>query len=70
MSSTVQSASSSPQIVRSPGMYYGDEVDKADQHIYSATVIPYRGAWLEYETDLNNVFYVRIDKTARFPSRA
>ena len=36
------------QIVRSPGMYYGDEVDKADQHIYSATVIPYRGAWLEY----------------------
>ena len=39
------------QIVRSPGMYYGDEVDKADQHIYSATVIPYRGAWLEYETD-------------------
>ena len=42
------------QIVRSPGMYYGDTVDKADQHIYSATVIPYRGAWLEYETDLQN----------------
>ena len=55
------------QIVRSPGMFYGDEVDKADQHIYSATVIPYRGAWLEYETDLNNVFYVRIDKNRKIP---
>ena len=55
------------QIVRSPGMYYGDEVDKADQHIYTATVIPYRGAWLEYETDLNNVFYVRIDKNRKLP---
>ena len=55
------------QIVRSPGMYYGDEVDKADQHIYSATVIPYRGAWLEYETDLSNVFYVRIDKNRKIP---
>ena len=55
------------QIVRSPGMYYGDEVDKADQHIYSATVIPYRGAWLEYETDLNNVFFVRIDKNRKLP---
>ena len=49
------------QIVRSPGMYFGDAVDKAEQHIYSATVIPYRGAWLEYETDLQNTFYVRID---------
>ncbi len=39
------------QIVRSPGVYFGDEVDKTDQHIYTATVIPYRGAWLEYETD-------------------
>ena len=55
------------QIVRSPGMYYGDEVDKADQHIYTATVIPYRGAWLEYETDLNGVFYVRIDKNRKIP---
>ena len=55
------------QIVRSPGMYYGDEVDKADQHIYSATVIPYRGAWLEYETDLQDVFYVRIDKNRKLP---
>ena len=55
------------QIVRSPGMYYGDEVDKADQHTYTATVIPYRGAWLEYETDLNDVFYVRIDKNRKIP---
>ena len=50
------------QIVRSPGMYYGHEVDKADQHTYTTTVIPYRGAWLEYETDNQGVFYVRIDK--------
>ena len=55
------------QIVRSPGMYYGDTVDKAEQHTYTATVIPYRGAWLEYETDLNNVFYVRIDKNRKIP---
>ena len=44
------------QIVRSPGMYYGHEVDKADQHTYTTTVIPYRGAWLEYETDNQGVF--------------
>ena len=55
------------QIVRSPGMYFGDTVDKADQHIYTATVIPYRGAWLEYETDLQDVFYVRIDKNRKLP---
>ena len=55
------------QIVRSPGMYYGDEVDKADQHTYTATVIPYRGAWLEYETDNSNVFWVRIDKNRKLP---
>ena len=55
------------QIVRSPGMYYGDTVDKADQHIYTSTVIPYRGAWLEYETDLQNCFYVRIDKNRKLP---
>ena len=55
------------QIVRSPGMYYGDEVDKADQHSYTAQVIPYRGAWLEYETDVQNVFYVRIDKNRKLP---
>ena len=55
------------QIVRSPGMYYGHEVDKADQHTYTATVIPYRGAWLEYETDNNDVFWVRIDKNRKLP---
>ena len=55
------------QIVRSPGMYYGHEVDKADQHTYTATVIPYRGAWLEYETDPTDMFYVRIDKNRKIP---
>ncbi|MCD7859766.1 MAG: DNA-directed RNA polymerase subunit beta [Firmicutes bacterium] len=55
------------QIVRSPGMYYGHTVDKADQHTYTATVIPYRGAWLEYETDVSNVFWVRIDKNRKLP---
>ena len=55
------------QIVRSPGVYFGDEVDKTDQHIYSATVSPYRGAWLEYEPDFNNVFWVRIDKNRKLP---
>ena len=55
------------QIVRSPGVYFGDEVDKTDQQIYSATVSPYRGAWLEYETDFNNVFWVRIDKNRKLP---
>ena len=55
------------QIVRSPGMYYGHEVDKADQHTYTATVIPYRGAWLEYETDTSGVFWVRIDKNRKLP---
>ncbi len=55
------------QIVRSPGMYYTHEVDKADQHTYTATVIPYRGAWLEYETDNSDVFWVRIDKNRKLP---
>jgi DNA-directed RNA polymerase beta subunit len=48
-------------------MYYTHDVDKAEQHTYTATVIPYRGAWLEYETDLNNVFWVRIDKNRKLP---
>ncbi|MBS5703832.1 MAG: DNA-directed RNA polymerase subunit beta [Butyricicoccus pullicaecorum] len=55
------------QIVRSPGVYYGRELDKTDKAILSATVIPYRGAWLEYETDMNDVFYVRIDKNRKIP---
>ena len=55
------------QIVRSPGMYYADTKDKADNHTFGTTVIPYRGAWLEYETDLSDVFYVRIDKNRKLP---
>ena len=55
------------QIVRSPGMYYDATMDKAGNKLLSATVIPYRGAWLEYETDANNLFYVRIDKTRKLP---
>ena len=55
------------QLVRSPGMYYGDTVDKTGKHNYTATVIPYRGAWLEYETDAAGVFYVKIDKNRKIP---
>jgi DNA-directed RNA polymerase subunit beta len=56
------------QIVRSPGVYYGKENDlKTDLPILSATVIPYRGAWLEYETDASEVFWVRIDKNRKLP---
>ena len=55
------------QLVRSPGVYYGDETDKQGKRTYTATVIPYRGAWLEYETDGYDVFYVKIDKTRRLP---
>ncbi|MGI6498899.1 MAG: DNA-directed RNA polymerase subunit beta [Oscillospiraceae bacterium] len=55
------------QIVRSPGIYYDKKADKVDNMIYSATAIPYRGAWLEYETDLSDVFYVRIDKNRKIP---
>ena len=55
------------QLVRSPGVYYGREYDKTDKLLLSATVIPYRGAWLEYETDANDVFYVRIDKNRKIP---
>ena len=55
------------QIVRSPGMYYTRTADKADNLTYTTTVIPYRGAWLEYETDLSDLFYVRIDKNRKLP---
>ena len=55
------------QLVRSPGIYYGNEVDKQGNHVYTATVIPYRGAWLEYETDTSGIFYVKIDKTKKLP---
>ena len=55
------------QITRSPGIYYDSSIDKSGKKLYSATVIPYRGAWLEYETDANDVFYVRIDKNRKLP---
>ena len=55
------------QIIRSPGMYYASEMDKTGKRTYTAQVIPYRGAWLEYETDINDVFYVRIDKNRKLP---
>ncbi len=55
------------QIVRSPGVYYARNADKADNITFAATVIPYRGAWLEYETDLSDIFYVRIDKNRKLP---
>ena len=55
------------QIVRSPGMYYDYSIDKTGIHNYTAQVIPYRGAWLEYETDASNAFYVHIDKNRKMP---
>ncbi|OAA85534.1 DNA-directed RNA polymerase subunit beta [Clostridium ljungdahlii] len=55
------------QLVRSPGVYYDLSVDKTGKNLFSSTVIPNRGAWLEYETDSNNVIYVRIDKTRKLP---
>ena len=55
------------QLVRSPGVYYGVSRDKAGKELFSTTVIPNRGAWLEYETDSNDVFYVRIDKNRKLP---
>ena len=55
------------QLVRSPGIYYGISHDKLGKSLYSCTVIPNRGAWLEYETDSNDVFYVRVDRTRKVP---
>ena len=55
------------QLVRSPGIYYGITHDKIGKKLYSCTVIPNRGAWLEYETDSNDVFYVRVDRTRKVP---
>ncbi len=55
------------QLVRSPGIYYGITRDKVGKTLYSCTVIPNRGAWLEYETDSNDVFYVRVDRTRKVP---
>ncbi len=55
------------QLVRSPGIYYGIDKDKFGKKLYSCTVIPNRGAWLEYETDANDIFYVRVDRTRKVP---
>ena len=55
------------QLVRSPGIYYGIDHDKTGKKLYSCTVIPNRGAWLEYETDSNDVFFVRVDRTRKVP---
>ena len=55
------------QLVRSPGVYYGMNYDKTGKKLFNATVIPNRGAWLEYETDSNDIFYVRIDKNRKLP---
>ena len=55
------------QLVRSPGIYYGIAHDKVGKRLFSSTVIPNRGAWLEYETDSNDIFYVRVDRTRKVP---
>ncbi len=54
-------------MVRSPGVYYAETIDKSGKQLYSATVIPNRGAWLEYETDSNDILWVRIDRTRKVP---
>ncbi len=55
------------QIVRSPGIYFDKNTDKTNNSVYGTTIIPYHGAWLEFETDLNDMFFVRIDKTRKIP---
>ncbi len=55
------------QLVRSPGVYYSDSYDKTGKKLFASTVIPNRGAWLEYETDSNDFYYVRIDKNRKIP---
>jgi DNA-directed RNA polymerase subunit beta len=55
------------QLIRSPGIYYNMKIDKSGNNLFSSTVIPNRGAWLEYETDSNGVLYVRIDRTRKLP---
>ena len=55
------------QLVRSPGCYYTEDFDKTGKKIYTSTVMPIRGAWIEYETDPNDIFYARVDRTRRIP---
>ncbi len=56
------------QLVRSPGVYYSEHIDPSGKKIYEATIIPNRGAWLEFETDVNDIIYVRIDRTRKLPA--
>jgi DNA-directed RNA polymerase subunit beta len=56
------------QLVRSPGVYYNESIDPSGVHIYGATIIPNRGAWLEFETDINENIYVRVDRTRKIPA--
>ncbi len=58
------------QLVRSPGVYYNESIDKAGKHLHAATIIPNRGAWLEYETDSNDVLWVRVDRARKLPITA
>ena len=58
------------QLVRSPGIYFTIDHDKTGKELYSSQVIPNRGAWLEYETDSNDIFYVRVDRTRKIPKDA
>lgn len=55
------------QLVRSPGVYFTEEIDKTGKHLYSTTLIPNRGAWLEYETDSNDIVYAKVDRTRKIP---
>lgn len=55
------------QLVRSPGVYFVEEIDKTGKRLYSSTLIPNRGAWLEYESDSNDIVYVRVDRTRKVP---
>ena len=55
------------QLVRSPGCYYASDYDKTGKKVFTSTVMPIRGAWIEYETDANDVFYVRVDRTRKLP---
>ncbi len=56
------------QLVRSPGVYYGIEIDPSGKKLYNTTVIPNRGAWIEYETDVNDIIYARVDRTRKLPA--
>ncbi|MEW6192196.1 MAG: DNA-directed RNA polymerase subunit beta [Bacillota bacterium] len=58
------------QLVRSPGVYFGEQLDPSGKRLYTATVIPNRGAWLEFETDINDVIWVRVDRTRKVPATA